>query len=511
MTDTQSSTQPQSKESAAPASDVNPAAAPQFGMGDQLAYQHYAKKHSKVLWGIFALLLLLAGSVFFVLPNYVSAPVPVNRTVAVEAESIINTVSAISPFEEAQRLRQREAAQNTLAALLNLQETLEAKQVTLWAGDNFAAAIDFARQGDLAYREQKFTDANTYYQQGVDLLQAITDNTMQSYLDQVAQGNQALQSGNSALATASFSLALIINPNGEEAVSGLDRAGVLDKVLDLLDEGSKLQAKQELEAAKAQYQLARELDAENPQAQTALQQIVRDIEQRDYSAAMSRGYAALRNNDAEAAETAFKQAQNMRPQSEEVSTGLQQAADQRSTLLVNRHMEAANSAEATENWTSALEQWQQALSIDPNLVIADQGKRRSENRRDLDVFFTTAIREPLRLVDESIYQQTQQLMIDIQQITDPGPRLREQIQKVQQLLEQARKPITVKLESDGITDVTLYRVNPLGKFVSHTLELLPGEYVAVGVREGYRDVRREFIVPIGAAAPLVSVICNEAI
>ena len=44
------------------------------------------------------------------------------------------------------------------------------------------------------------------------------------------------------------------------------------------------------------------------------------------------------------------------------------------------------------------------------------------------------------------------------------------------------------------------------------LDLAPGHYVAVGVRPGYRDVRQEFTVEIGASTlePL-SIVCTEVI
>ena len=51
-----------------------------------------------------------------------------------------------------------------------------------------------------------------------------------------------------------------------------------------------------------------------------------------------------------------------------------------------------------------------------------------------------------------------------------------------------RTPIPVTLVSDGMTDVTVFRVGGLGSFAEHRLELLPGDYVVAGTREGYRDV-----------------------
>lgn len=74
-----------------------------------------------------------------------------------------------------------------------------------------------------------------------------------------------------------------------------------------------------------------------------------------------------------------------------------------------------------------------------------------------------------------------------------------------------RTKVAVTLRSDGKTDVTVFRVGGLGRFAQHQLELLPGDYVAVGTRDGYRDVRVSFAVRPGAAPAPVTVQCGQAI
>lgn len=489
-----------------------PAAAPQFGLGDQLAYQHYQQKGNQVLWGIFALLLVLAVGVFFVLPKYVAAPTPGNRVVEAEpAATPASSPAAMSPFEEAQILRQRETAQNALAALLALQETLEAKDVKRWAAEAYADVIDFATQGDTAYREQHFIDAAGLYQKSVDILQDLNATMEQRYLDLVASGDAALVRDAATEAATAFDNALLIQPTGAEALTGKERAAVLNEVLTLLEQGRAQHERGELDAAKASYQQALALDSVHREATAALQQVNLDLAQRAYAAAMSRGYAALQKDDPEAAELAFRDALTMRPDAEEVQVALQQAADQISGTRINRYMDAALVFEAKEEWPAALEQWEAALTVDPNLVVADRGKRRTETRLELDVFFTKVIAKPLELVAEDIHAQTRQLLIDIQQISNPGPRLREQVATVEALMAKARVPVTLNVQSDGLTRVTIRRVSELGLFTSKSVELLPGEYVAVGVRDGYRDARVEFTVNIGAQAPAVTVACSEKI
>jgi hypothetical protein len=51
----------------------------------------------------------------------------------------------------------------------------------------------------------------------------------------------------------------------------------------------------------------------------------------------------------------------------------------------------------------------------------------------------------------------------------------------------------------------------MGAFESKELSLRPGKYVAVGKRDGYRDVRIEFIVAQTSAQKIVRIAATEKI
>jgi hypothetical protein len=481
-------------------------------MGDQLHFQRYQQKNNKVLWAIFGLLALLTGGVFFVLPQYVAPPDAAGSSVVVVPTApTAAQAPAISPFEEAQRLRQREAAQNTLAALLELQETLDKKQVQQWAGESFAEGLNQARSGDEAYRTQQFIEANDFYQAGLDILQGIAASEPDMYAAFIAQGDAAILAGAAAAADSAYSQALLIDPTSSEAVAGMERATVLNRVLELLQNGRDLHAGNQLEEARTLYRQAQAIDNAHVEVAAALQQVEQDIAERNFAAAMSRGYAALQADNPAEAQQAFRQAQAMKPGSAEVASALQQAQDQQTFAAISVHIAAAQQHESSENWQAALDAWNEALTVDPNLVSALDGRRRAESRNNLDRFLETTIADPLRLAEDAILNETRQVLADAERIPSPGPRLLGQLQQVRGFLERARIPVSVQLQSDGVTAVTVYRVGELGPFTSQTLSLMPGTYTAVGIRPGFRDVRAEFVVAIDGQAPVVTIACNEAI
>ena len=92
-----------------------------------------------------------------------------------------------------------------------------------------------------------------------------------------------------------------------------------------------------------------------------------------------------------------------------------------------------------------------------------------------------------------------------------GPRLEDQKTELSRLLKRAATPLVVEFVSDNATRVSVFKIGQFGTFAVRQLELLPGNYVAVGIRPGYRDVRVEFrVAPEIDMAPIV-VQCEEPI
>ena len=102
-------------------------------------------------------------------------------------------------------------------------------------------------------------------------------------------------------------------------------------------------------------------------------------------------------------------------------------------------------------------------------------------------------------------------MPDASRVDAMGPRLEEQKDELSRLLKRAATPLTVQLVSDNATEVSIYQVGHLGTFARQELTLRPGEYVALGSRPGFRDVRLEFrVAPELDMAPVV-IMCEERI
>ena len=454
--------------------------------------------------------MLAAGLVIFWLPSLVPEPVLAPVQPAAPASRQVQGAQ-FSPWSEAQLLRQRKAAQDVLALLLEEQFALEESAVEQWAGDDFAAALALAAEADQLYRQQQFPAATAGYQRGLQQLLAISEAAPRIFAGHLQQGLSAIEEGQPGQAMRHLELARLIEPDSSAVSRALGRASNLKQVLSLLREAAAARANQDLDLTASLLQQAAALDAEHRQVSTALAKIRREITERDFRRAMSAGYAALDQQDFALAEKKFLAAQRLAPGSQETDAALEETRAVRTQARIENLAEQARAAEAEERWPPAVSGYQALLEIDETLVFARAGLIRSSTRAGLEQRLLRIIDQPQRLAEARVLEQARQTLSEAAALKQPGPRLLRQLEQVRETLRIAVTPIPIALRSDELTEVSINRVARLGRFLQHQLELTPGTYTALGVRSGYRDVRREFTVVYGQTNPDIEIRCVEPI
>ena len=486
------------------------------------------EKISAWVWAALAALVLLALAVIFVLPGVVQQyELPLAPRVQVPAPATgVATIAdrpsspAISPFEEAQIARQRREAQDALASLLERQTDLDVTSVTAWAADAYNAAIESARRGDEAYRAANFVDAAAAYQQSDLALAELQTQRPAEFSRLMEEGEAALLASDAETALARFTLAALIDPTSVEADDGVRRAQVLDDVESLLEQGETAQIAGNLSEAKSLFEQAAALDSSHPRISTLLAENAQLQIDANFTAAMSEGFAFLQQSDTDAAIAAFERALQIKPGNQQAQEAIDQTRTELTLSSIAEQRDLALSLEAAEQWQQAMTAYDAVLAMDPNLVFAQEGRDYSQRRLQLDTLLETNLTNPLRLADEAALQEAQEvfriasdLARDLEQdeAMTLGPRLRSQIERTDQLLQQMQVPVKLTLISDNATNVTIYQVGQLGTFSETSIELKPGRYVATGTRPGYRDVREEFVVGFGQQLNSLTITCNEQV
>jgi tetratricopeptide (TPR) repeat protein len=469
----------------------------------------------------FAVSLASAAAVVFVLPKLV--PAPSVESGAVSTPAATNAAKATpraassppsvaeSPWERAQQSELRSQTQDLLAEMLDAKTNLDQHAVKVWGEKEYRQALEFAAKGDEHYRAQEFAEALEQYSRAHEVFEQLVDRIDPVFEEYLSKGNQALEEGDSKAATAAFQAALAIDSLDRAASAGLARAGTLDEVVARLTEGDRFVQADQLEAALASYEAALALDGDSIQAKEKAAQTRERIAAAGFNREMSSGFAFLESGQPEKAKQAFSSALRVKPGSREATSALEQAANQLEARAVKSLLAQAAQAETDEQWHEARSHYQAALELDPHLSVARSGRDRAHTRVQIHERLQGVLNNPERLFEQEVYDDTLAFYEKIRSISAPDTVLGRQLDAVSALLKRANTPVSVRLESDNLTKVTLYKVGELGYFETKELSLRPGRYVAVGNREGYRDVRAEFFVVPSGSVQTITIRATERI
>lgn len=461
-------------------------------------------------------LVFVAVVVFAFLPDWVAAP---ERQAAVSAPAPAEPAPEPEPaLSEEELAALRERADALLADLLTQQQRLDALSAPDWAGEDWPRYQTLSRDGDDAYLAGRLGDAVDAYTAALELGEALIARSEAISARALEAGRAALAAGNAELAIEQFDLVLGIDPEHADALAGRARAERLPQVLEHVRRAAELADSGQLEEAAAAYRAALDIDADWPAARRGLEDVERRIANARYESVMSRGMQALADERYDDAAALFRDALAMRPSSAEARDGILQA-EQGAKLNQIALAEARGLAfERRELWSDAIAQYERALETDATLAFARAGLERSRARADLDAKLANLIDNPSLLYRDDVLASARTLIEEAKTVsaraTDevgPQPRLDGQIAKLEELVAVASTPVRVRLVSDGLTQVMVYRVGRLGTFTTHELDLRPGTYTVVGSRDGFRDVRRTLTIVPGREPEPVTVICAERI
>lgn len=462
-------------------------------------------------------LFVAAIAVFVILPNVISTadvttPVPSEASAPSQQSSANSDAPAEqrSPFAEAQQQKLRKLAQDALQVVLEAQEALQEFSVESWAPKGYAAALVLAEAGDEAYRERLFVEAASAYQDAAAALAVLEDSIPERAQQARLKTLNAIEAGDSLTAQNQYSLLALLEPGDPELPGLVERIAQVPQVAAALETAADAAERGNTGAAVEGALAAQAADPQHQRAAKLLTEYKAADALARFRRAMSQGYAALDTENFKDARTFFSKAGQIRPGAAEPQAALVELAAAQTAAKLRQLADTGKSQELEEAWTDAVATYEEALSIDSTLIYAQEGLKRAVPRAELMTALTDTLEDPERLVDTRALKAAEAVLADAKAVPSPGPLLDAKIVELQQLLQWAKTPVPVKFISDQQTDVTLLRVKRLGSFAASELTLRPGSYTALGVRNGYRDVRINFNVKPDSH-PEIDVRCLEAI
>jgi len=457
-------------------------------------------------------LIVIVIGVVFLLPTFVEErgaliSEPDLRPTPEQNEEIDDAVMVDPKVAAAQRAR----ADEVLGELLVVEERLLLTGIEKWGGDDWTEAGRLAELGNVAYRERDYITSISSHRQALDSMRLLESRAPEVFARALRDGDAALLARDQKVAIHQFEVALSIQPAQPDAQHGLQRALRLDQVLEFMDMGAEAERSDDLQTAESIYLQALELDAEWLPAAEALGRVREASDLIGFETQMAAGFSAVQRQDYERARQAFRSALKIRPDDATAMEALRQVdADVELKKIVALRL-SARTAEAEERWAEAVRYYGEILAVDPGIDAVRRDLQHAQDRVQLAGDLDSSLNDADRFYEDQVAQQASAVLKSAQLIPNPGPKLAGQIERLDTLIRIAATPVRVSFQSDNLTDVVIYKVGRLGIFSARTINLKPGVYMAVGTREGYRDVRRSFRVVADAATPPILLTCEEPI
>jgi Protein kinase domain len=486
------------RRSAAPASNA-----------DELRRQGFRRGIGAAALGVSIVAVAL---VFFVLPRWFEQQKPARY---VPAASSVPAKPAAEPEKKevdfAALARAKQDADDRRAPLEERLKKLAARAAEQWGGEEFRRANEELAAGDKDYEAREYITALEHFSAMEPLLSTLEKRAGEVLAAQLKNGAKALEEGRSADAKAAFVLATKVEPGNKVAEHGLKRANTLDEVLNLVATAERMEKESNPAGALEQFRKALALDGEAPRAADGIARIEARFASDAFASTMARGYAALAKADYAGARVAFEAARRVRPNAPEIPQALKQIEQEQRTGVISAKLQVAKEHEANERWAEALQEYRAVAELDSTVAAAQEGIARVTPRTALNEQLELYLTQPERLFSQPVRATARDTLARAANIANPGPVLQKQLATLKDWIARADVPVSVALQSDNVTQVTIYRVGQLGTFAERSLDLVPGSYTVVGTRPGYRDVRREINVRPGAASEPVVIRCEDRI
>jgi serine/threonine protein kinase/tetratricopeptide (TPR) repeat protein len=407
--------------------------------------------------------------------------------------------------------RARFETESTLGELLSALEVLEGRGVDRWAVREHRAARELYAEGDRAYLEKDYAYAEELYLGALTVLEPLYERIEPSFQKAYEAAVLAFEAGDRLEALQQYELAVAITPSHPEALAGYQRAKNLEAVLRLVDRGLEYEKDLELVAAQTSFEQAVALDNLWQPAHDGILRVAQIRTKMEFDTRMTEGFDAIAAGDFLGARAAFRVAGQLMPESSEPADGMLQV-DQGLRLQDIMTLEReAQSLERDEHWDAVVKTYEEILKVDSSLSFANDGLAQGRQMSALHTRLDKLIAAPDQLSVPSVMQSATMLVVSITTRADIGPRLAGQRDELSRLLKRAATPLSISLVSDNVTEVFVYKVGRLGKFMRKEISLRPGTYVVVGTRAGYRDVRLEFRVAPEIDMEPVIIQCEEPI
>ena len=421
------------------------------------------------------------------------------------------TTQQDSSLSDSQITEYREAFKQALTDYeINTQPNIDKILLTDWETQNATELALLKEQTLTAFAQGSFLQANQLFEKLQKDAEALIEKWQTETDNYLSLASKAFEDDQIPLAQLNLNKALALMPTNRQAIALQTRIDAYAEVATLLSD---------LEVAKVENNLPKqidllsgiiELDPQRSELNVDLEQVQTNYDKQQLAKLLKDAELAVSKNQLTQAQTLINKAQRIKPDSK----GAKALSDK-----INQ-MRAGNTLADTKKQLSMLKEnddWEPvtllasvSLLTHPNDVELQTYQQEAlavlQAKKSLQLF----IDRPDRIADENIRTAASKAVQNAFAPSLMSPSLQSQIAQVAKSIDEYSEPVKVTVNSDGKTYVIVIGVGHVGQHKQKEIELMPGEYVLQGRREGYRNKRIPFTVKANTPIEL-SLICDEKI
>jgi eukaryotic-like serine/threonine-protein kinase len=482
--------------------EIDPGMLPQVDELRAQVIREQRSRNRRRSWVIAAVLIVIAGGVWLLLPQFASKQ-------KIDVADLQLPAAPTEADQAAEKSAEELSSKHTALSKRLLE--LDSRAAAQWGGTEFAAARKSLDDIGGMLERRKYETAPAPLAELEKSLAAIEAKLPEALTAQLTEGKRALTAGEFENARQAFDTALKIDPQNQEATEWLGKVAAASGVVPTLADAENAEAARDLPKAQALFSDVLKRNPGNVAATEGLARVKHAAAENQFNAEMGAGLAALNAGRLAEARTHLEKASQLKPDSAEVRAALQRVADTGSGRSTAELADRASRLASEERWTEALAIYDEALARDPSLQFAQAGRAAVAPRAELGKRLQTLIDRPERLAADEVRVEAERLLARARALPSQGPVIRSQISRLELLLPTFNQPVVLALESDNATEVAIQRVGLFGAFDRREVTLKPGKYTVTGKRSGFRDVRREITVSPGQGGQTIVIRCLEPI
>jgi len=369
----------------------------------------------------------------------------------------------------------------------------------------------------------KKADAVTLFTAGdYERAQAELKEASQSSIEQITKLDAAFDEALS-MATSSYeaddyntaslgiSDALRLKPQSGEAQELNERITRLPEMLKYIEKAAVARTENNLEMEGKYLKEAITADPSRKELSARLSVVEGEISEQRFAQFINNGFANVDQRNLGAAQRSLKNATSIfkdRSEAELLSTKVAALA---LDLEAEQLIDQARSATESDNWAAAEVLYQKAGKLQPNSKIVVDGYALSVKINTLNNQLAFHLQAPQRLSSINVAEMVRNLVAEAMIVSAKSPSLSEQAKKLLEHLDAYSVKVSVKVVSDGITNISVRGVGQVGLTNEKTIELRPGKYTFEGTRIGYRSKLIQVDILPGSENLIIEIYSDERI